>query len=93
MAEEELRIHVRGNFVQVDFVPLVRQKKAGDETSQTPLGTNGSGAGVPNFKKFRPKGLSIPHPGKVHRTRSGNRSRWSCPRATTTAWPIVLAGR
>ncbi|TKY85117.1 hypothetical protein EX895_006197 [Sporisorium graminicola] len=52
MAEEELRIHVRGNFVQVDFVPLVRQKKAVDEEPQV---TPASGADVPNFKKFRPK--------------------------------------
>lgn len=56
MAEEELRIHVRGNFVQVDFVPLVRQKKDKDR-SQTPQGT-----GVPNFKKFRPKGVAKPAP-------------------------------
>ncbi|SJX61082.1 uncharacterized protein SRS1_12304 [Sporisorium reilianum f. sp. reilianum] len=53
MAEEELRIHVRGNFVQVDFVPLVRQKKAVDQEARS---SRGPGGDVPNFKKFRPKG-------------------------------------
>ena len=51
MAEEELRIHVRGNFVQVDFVPLVRQKKANEESQAA----RPSNADVPNFKRFRPK--------------------------------------
>ncbi|SNX82383.1 uncharacterized protein MEPE_01089 [Melanopsichium pennsylvanicum] len=50
MAEEELRIHVRGNFVQVDFVPLVRQKKEMQPMRGAHTGN------VPNFKKFRPKG-------------------------------------
>uniref|UniRef100_V5E7U2 FHA domain-containing protein n=1 Tax=Kalmanozyma brasiliensis (strain GHG001) TaxID=1365824 RepID=V5E7U2_KALBG len=58
MAEEELRIHVRGNFVQVDFVPLVRTKKVVDARSQTPQGTDG----VPNFKKFRPKAVGSAAP-------------------------------
>ncbi|KAJ9477723.1 DNA damage response protein RcaA [Pseudozyma hubeiensis] len=51
MAEEELRIHVRGNFVQVDFVPLVRKKVVDEEVASR----RGVGANVPNFKKFRPK--------------------------------------
>lgn len=51
LAEEELRIHVRGNFVQVDFVPLVRAKPV-----QPRRETEG---GRLNFKKFRPKG-SVP---------------------------------
>ncbi|GAK62902.1 uncharacterized protein PAN0_002c1104 [Moesziomyces antarcticus] len=46
MAEEELRMHVRGNFVQVDFVPLVRKP-----TARTATATNAG----PNFKKFRRK--------------------------------------
>ncbi|CDW96879.1 hypothetical protein [Sporisorium scitamineum] len=52
IAEEDLRIHVRGNFVQVDFVPLVRKKKAAEEVTEV---SRPSGADVPNFKKFRPK--------------------------------------
>ncbi|GAC72769.1 hypothetical protein PANT_7c00267 [Moesziomyces antarcticus T-34] len=46
MAEEELRMHVRGNFVQVDFVPLVRK-----QTMRTATATSAG----PNFKKFRRK--------------------------------------
>lgn len=55
MAEEELRIHVRGNFVQVDFVPLVRQKKSTDDAAQLQRASSRAGGDVPNFKKFRPK--------------------------------------
>lgn len=51
MAEEELRIHVRGNFVQVDFVPLVRQRVVDKQALKGPS------ADFPNFKKFRPKAL------------------------------------
>ncbi|GAC97277.1 DNA damage response protein RcaA [Pseudozyma hubeiensis SY62] len=51
MAEEELRIHVRGNFVQVDFVPLLRKKVVHEELASR----RGVGQDVPNFKKFRPK--------------------------------------
>ncbi|SPO22696.1 uncharacterized protein UTRI_01374 [Ustilago trichophora] len=57
MAEEELRIHVRGNFVQVDFVPLVRQKPQQQEQQQARTGVQD--AGKPNFKKFRPKSTVI----------------------------------
>lgn len=50
LAQEDLRIHVRGNFVQVGFVPLIHRK---DPTAtQNTISNNG----VPNFKKFRPKG-------------------------------------
>ncbi|PWZ01057.1 hypothetical protein BCV70DRAFT_199416 [Testicularia cyperi] len=60
MAEEELRIHARGNFIQVDFVPLVRQRKA-VEASPTPApSVDGAANARPNFKKFRPK----PRPGQ-----------------------------
>ncbi|EPQ31789.1 uncharacterized protein PFL1_01121 [Pseudozyma flocculosa PF-1] len=54
LAEEELRIDVRGNFVQVDFVPLAVRRVRDD-------GGSGEGSprpewqGVPNFKKFKPK--------------------------------------
>ncbi|SPO24869.1 uncharacterized protein UTRI_01374_B [Ustilago trichophora] len=57
MAEEELRIHVRGNFVQVDFVPLVRKKPPQQQQQQAPNGVQD--AGKPNFKKFRPKSTVV----------------------------------
>lgn len=55
MAEEELRIKVRGNFVQVDFVPLIHRKTEVRREDERAGGGNG---GKPNFKKFRSKGNS-----------------------------------
>ncbi|KAJ1033567.1 hypothetical protein NDA13_001555 [Ustilago tritici] len=55
MTEEELKIHVRGNFVQVDFVPLIRQKVQRDVSGN---GAGGNRGDVPNFKKFRGKGAT-----------------------------------
>ncbi|KAN0061616.1 hypothetical protein ACQY0O_006464 [Thecaphora frezii] len=64
LAEEELRIDVRGNFVQVDFVPLVVKRATGNSgmsgsASSTPQQSQPpEGQGVPNFKKFRSKSQS-----------------------------------
>ncbi|PWN49392.1 hypothetical protein IE53DRAFT_411660 [Violaceomyces palustris] len=51
MAEEELRMDVRGNFIQVDFVPLVVKKNSqvDDRVDQRRWD------GLPNFKKFKAK--------------------------------------
>lgn len=49
MAEDQIDMSVRGNFVQVDFVPLVRKTR----TTQNQAAERPEWRGVPNFKKFK----------------------------------------
>ncbi|KAK0548438.1 hypothetical protein OC846_003740 [Tilletia horrida] len=53
MAEDDLDCNLRGNFIHVDFVPLVVKHSQRD---QTPLTADGR----PNFKAFRRKGQPRP---------------------------------
>lgn len=47
-----------GNFVQVDFVPLMRKGKPGEATMSIPSNSHGK----PNFKKFKNKRQQQPRP-------------------------------
>lgn len=61
MSIEDFNIGAAGNFVQVDFVPLVRTERSnrsgavGDTSNASSEGSTSIWQGRPNFKKFRSK--------------------------------------
>lgn len=61
MSIEDFNIGAAGNFVQVDFVPLVRPERSnrsvtvGDSSTGSSEGNSSTWQGRPNFKKFRCK--------------------------------------
>ncbi|PWN36754.1 uncharacterized protein FA14DRAFT_159136 [Meira miltonrushii] len=61
MSIDDFNIGAAGNFVQVDFVPLVRTERSnrsvtvGDTSTASSEGASSAWQGRPNFKKFRSK--------------------------------------